>query len=207
MSTCSVYGHSTSELKEESEKKPLSLYAKSKIFSEDILLKASNENCVFRLGTLFGLGDSVSRIRLDLVVNILSMKAAIGEKLKVFGGEQWRPLLHVRDVSEAIVFAIKNNIKGTYNLCYKNYTMRSLGEKIIKIFNKDDLELEITDNFFEDERNYRVSSEKFRSCGWAPKYDLTYGIKQIRNIVEENRIKDLNDKIYSNANFTKELYK
>ena len=107
MSTCSVYGFSEGTIDENGFKNPLSLYAKSKIMTEEEL-KDHDDKCIFRLGTLYGVGDSYSRIRLDLVVNILTMKAALGEKLQVFGGDQWRPLLHVRDVGESIVFAIKN---------------------------------------------------------------------------------------------------
>ena len=44
-----------------------------------------------------------------LSVNILTMKAAMGHKLQVYGGEQWRPLLHVRDVAEAILFLASKN--------------------------------------------------------------------------------------------------
>ena len=79
------------------------------------------------------MGDDHSRIRLDLVANILSMKAALGEPLTVFGGEQWRPLLHVRDVSTAILHGIENNISGLYNLSYKNFRISDLGKEIKRL--------------------------------------------------------------------------
>ena len=116
MSTCSVYGHSNSILKESSRKKPLSLYAKTKIDAENMIMKKSKDSCIFRLGTLYGQGDYYSRLRLDLVVNILTMKAVLGQKLEVFGGNQWRPLLHVRDVAFAILFAVTNDMKGIYSI-------------------------------------------------------------------------------------------
>ena len=60
---------------------------------------------MFRLGTLFGVSDNFSRIRMDLVVNTLSAKAFFEKKMSVFGGEQYRPLLHVKDVARAIEVA------------------------------------------------------------------------------------------------------
>ena len=206
MSTCSVYGHSDKIIDEEGVKKPLSMYAKSKILAEDAL-KNRNNKCVFRLGTLFGVGDSFSRIRLDLVVNILTMKAAMGQKLQVYGGEQWRPLLHVRDVAEAILFSIKKDINGTYNISDKNYKIYDIAIEVEKAFEKEGMKIEIVNNLFEDKRNYRVSSDKFKSFGWSPKYSLEYGINQIKMLIKDKRIKNVYDNIYSNANFTSEYFK
>ena len=129
-STCSVYGINDDLIEEGATPNPLSLYAATKLEAEKYVLKNSQNFLVFRLGTLFGLGDRHSRMRLDLVANILSMRAAKGETLTIFGGEQWRPLLHVRDVSTAILHGLKNDITGLYNLSYKNYTISELGEII-----------------------------------------------------------------------------
>ena len=118
LSTCSVYGAQDGLLDEESSINPLSEYASSKIQAEDYL-KDTN-SVIFRLGTLFGISDEFSRIRLDLVVNILVTKALTDGKLTVFGGEQWRPLLHVNDVANAIENVLENDIKGVYNLHHKN---------------------------------------------------------------------------------------
>ena len=206
MSTCSVYGFSEGTIDENGFKNPLSLYAKSKIMTEEEL-KDHDDKCIFRLGTLYGVGDSYSRIRLDLVVNILTMKAALGEKLQVFGGDQWRPLLHVRDVGEAIVFAIKNDLRGTYNISDQNYKIVEIANEIKINFKNKNVDIKIENNFFEDKRNYRVSSEKFKSLGWRPKYSLKNGIDEIKELIYEKRIKNLDDKIYSNASFTSDFFK
>ena len=104
LSTCSVYGAQEGILDESSEVNPLSEYASSKLIAEKYL--ADSDSIIFRLGTLFGIGDKFSRIRLDLVVNILTTKAYIDKKMSVFGGEQWRPLLHVKDVANAIALSL-----------------------------------------------------------------------------------------------------
>jgi len=119
LSTCSVYGAQDGLLNEDSSINPLSEYASSKVQAEEYL-KGSN-SIIFRLGTLFGISDEFSRIRLDLVVNILVTKALTEGKLTVFGGEQWRPLLHVNDVANAIEQTIDSETNGIFNLHYKNF--------------------------------------------------------------------------------------
>lgn len=202
-STCSVYGMNNDLIEEGATPNPLSLYAATKLQAEEYVLNNAKDSLVFRLGTLFGLGDRHSRMRLDLVANILSMRAAKGEKLTVFGGEQWRPLLHVRDVSTAILHGLKNNISGLYNLSYKNYKIVELAEQIQKII--PECQVEYTDMKFEDLRNYKVKNDKYLATGWKPEYTLDDGINQIMSLIEENRIKDTGDVVYSNAAFMRKL--
>lgn len=203
-STCSVYGINNDLIDESAIPNPLSLYASTKLEAEKYIIENSNNYLIFRLGTLFGLGDNHSRLRLDLVVNILSLKATLGHKLTVFGGEQWRPLLHVRDVSNAILHGIKKDIKGLYNLSDKNYIISDIAKLIsAKIEN---VEINLMDMKFEDLRNYKVKNNRFSSTGFVPSYDLEYGIEQINRIVKEGRIKNTNNSVYSNASFIKEKY-
>ena len=124
-STCSVYGVNNDLIDESAIPNPLSVYASTKLKAEQYLLSNHEDCLIFRLGTLYGLGDLHSRIRLDLVANILTLKATLGEPLSIFGGEQWRPLLHVRDVSTAINHGLDNNIKGLFNLHGENQTIKN----------------------------------------------------------------------------------
>ena len=94
LSTCSVYGAQDSVLDEKSPLNPLSVYAVTKLEAEKYL--AEKNAIIFRLGTLFGVGDLFSRIRLDLVVNILTVRAHRVGTVKVFGGEQFRPAAPAR---------------------------------------------------------------------------------------------------------------
>jgi nucleoside-diphosphate-sugar epimerase len=73
MSTCSVYGAQDGLLNEESGTNPLSSYASTKLAAEKYIQQRNGT--IFRLGTVFGLGDTYSRLRMDLVVNVLTMKA------------------------------------------------------------------------------------------------------------------------------------
>lgn len=198
LSTCSVYGAQEGVLDESSEVNPLSEYASSKLIAEKYL--ADSDSIIFRLGTLFGIGDKFSRIRLDLVVNILTTKAYIDKKMSVFGGEQWRPLLHVKDVANAIAHTLDTQTNGVFNLHYKNF-------KIIEIANEiknkiSDVEIETTPLPFQDARNYQVSSDKLKDAtGFQATVDLTQGINEMYELISSNRIKDINDPRYSNQNF------
>jgi len=198
-STCSIYGINNNLINEEAAPNPLSLYAATKLQAEKYIRKHSDNYIIFRLGTLFGLSDEHSRIRLDLVANILSMRAAEGKPLTVFGGDQWRPLLHVKDVAEAFVYSLENEVTGYYNLSYENYRIRDLAYEIASVI--PETQVNYVEMPFEDLRNYRVSSSKYAATGWCPKYSLEHGIKEIRDVIIEQRIKNTEDIMYSNVKY------
>ena len=198
LSTCSVYGAQEGVLDENSEVNPLSEYASSKLIAEKYL--EESDAIIFRLGTLFGISDQFSRIRLDLVVNILTTKALVDKKMSVFGGDQWRPLLHVKDVANAIEHNISSDTKGVFNLHYKNFKIIEIAEKIKEKI--PDVSIETTPLPFQDARNYQVSSDKLkRETGFEASIELTQGIEEMYNLISSNRIKDINDPRYSNQNF------
>ena len=198
LSTCSVYGAQDGLLDENSSVNPLSEYASSKVQAEEYL-KGTN-SIIFRLGTLFGISDEFSRIRLDLVVNILVTKALTEGKLTVFGGDQWRPLLHVTDVANAINHTLDSEVTGIFNLHYKNYKIIDIANTIVnKIPNAS---IETTPMKFQDARNYQVSSEKlFNETGFRAEVELSTGVDEVYNLISSNRIKNVNHVRYSNQNF------
>ena len=180
-STCSVYGKNDDLLNEESPVNPLSIYAETKLEAERYLLEKKPDSLVFRLGTLYGMSGAFSRPRLDLVVNVLTQKAVQGETLTVFGGEQWRPILHVKDVAEAIRGGI---------------------ERIVSIVPG---KVEYQDILFEDKRNYKVSFSKIASTNWAPRHSFVEGVRDMAEVFSQHRIKNMNDPTYHNANYMKAL--
>ena len=200
LSTCSVYGAQDGMLDETSSINPLSEYASSKVQAEEYL--QNSDAIIFRLGTLFGISDEFSRIRLDLVVNILVTKALTEGKLTVFGGEQWRPLLHVNDVANAINHTLEDGVAGIFNLHYKNFKIIDIANEIIQ--KVPSAIIETTPMKFQDARNYQVSSEKlFNSTGFKAEVDLKSGIKEVFDLISNNRIKDVNHIRYSNQNYLK----
>lgn len=202
-STCSVYGLNNELIDESATPNPLSLYAETKLQAEQYLINNHDNNFIFRLGTLYGLGDLFSRIRLDLVLNILTKKATIGEKLSVFGGDQWRPLLHVKDVAHATKYFIENNYKGLYNLSSRNYTIKDLAEEVLNII--PTASITYTDMKFEDLRNYKVKNDKLLETGFTNFIDVDEGINEMVKIFKEGRIKNLNNEVYSNVDFLKNI--
>lgn len=204
MSTCSVYGKSDDILDEESPTNPLSVYAETKLKAEQYI-RDNHENClIFRLGTLYGVSDEHSRIRLDLVVNVLTKKAVEEKKMTVFGGEQWRPILHVKDVGSIIDYAINRpTINGLYNLVDENITIKSLAMRIAETLNGCNIFYQ--DMMFEDMRNYRVSGNKMKNeIACTPLIDLETGVHEIREVIFAKRLFDPNSSVYSNVAYVKE---
>jgi len=198
LSTCSVYGAQDGILNEDSSVNPLSEYASSKLIAEKYL--EDSDAIIFRLGTLFGIGDQFSRIRLDLVVNILTTKALQDKKMSVFGGDQWRPLLHVKDVANAIDKTLETDVNGIFNLHHKNYKIIELAEKVKEKI--PDVVIETTPLPFQDTRNYQVSSEKLKvATGFEALIEVDQGINEVYDLISANRIKDINNPRYSNQSF------
>jgi len=184
-STCSVYGKSDSMLNESSSTQPLSLYARSKLEVESILAKHPNV-LIYRIGTAYGASDHHSRIRLDLAVNFLSFKAVNEGKLTYFGGTQWRPFIHVKDIAKAFVNGLNNSAKGIYNLTTENYQIRDLAKRIGKLTG---CKIEATEQPFQDERNYHVSADKAKKAGLLKglKHNIDRGIKEMASLASFNR--------------------
>ncbi len=201
-STCSVYGAQDGLLREDSPLNPLSLYAQTKAEAEKYLL--DRDAVVFRLGTLFGVGDTYSRIRLDLVVNVLTVKACLYNRISVFGGDQYRPLLHVRDVAEAVVQNLEGRQTGLYNLHKVNVRITDLADMFTRHF--PGIDVQRTEVKFQDSRNYRVTSEKAeKAFGFAPKWGVEEGMLELKAIIQADRIKNVAIPRHSNHRFLKEL--
>ena len=132
------------------------------------------------------------------------MRAALGETLRVFGGEQWRPLLHVKDVAEAIVYGLEHNLSGIFNLSERNVILKDIAEEILKLV--PGATVEYNELPFEDQRNYKVKNDKILAAGWKPKYTLADGIAEIYALFKTKRMKDHTDPIYHNGNYLGKIY-
>jgi len=204
MSTCSVYGAQIDMLDEESPTNPLSSYASTKLLGEKYVKERNGT--IFRLGTVYGLADTYSRVRLDLVVNVITMKAVYDKKINIFGGEQWRPLICVKDIAGYVLEAIDENIRGTYILSEGNYTMKMLGELIGDMY--PDVEVVFTDISFEDARNYMVNNVKAElSFKYKPIYDIQDEIEKLREVFLDGRIRNVKDSAFHNGNYIKNWVK
>ncbi len=203
MSSCSVYGAADGVLTESSSLNPLSLYAKTKLWSEEAL--SSHPNAViFRLGTLYGASDIFTRIRFDLVVNTLVMRAALHNKITVFGGSQYRPLLHVRDAAKTIAENISTSSTGVFNLHSENVTIVDIADRVRSHY--PSVVIEMTQTRFQDNRNYSVSSDKATTqLTFCPQRTIHNGMTELKEILAEGRIKDTFTTRFSNYLYLKPL--
>lgn len=199
-STCLVYAIANGLLDEQSRTDPSTIYTKSKLAAEGHL---KNRNAlIFRLSTVFGIGDLFSRIRLDLVVNLLTAKAVLDKKMIVFGGQQSRPFIHVQDVAKAVVDNIDTVHTGIFNLHFENMTILNLAKKIQASI--PDANLEIKPSTVSKTGDYQMSSDKARRIlGFNPKYSIEQGIEQVKAVIEDHRLKDITNPRYSNEAFLK----
>jgi nucleoside-diphosphate-sugar epimerase len=207
-STCSVYGASEELLDERSALNPVSLYARSKIASERVLLSLASPQfapVILRFGTIYGLSG---RIRFDLVVNLLTAKAVTEGKITLYGADQWRPFLHVDDAAAAIVKVLEAPVSQVRNQVFnvgsdeQNYTLQQVGEVIRRLVPNAEIIHMGSDS---DRRNYRVNFSKIqRVLGFKPNWTLEEGVQQVIDALRSGVIADYRDARYSNVKFLKE---
>ena len=190
-STCSVYGAQPDRLiAENSEVDPMDSYGLSKFQSERAILQTYDYPTILRLGTLFGASH---RMRFDLAINLFIAQAMNKEKMTVFGGEQWRPFLHVDDAAEAFSFAVENKMEGTYNAVWKNLTINQMAKDVKKLIPS---QVELSKDIV-DKRDYRVSGKKLERFGFKAKKDIAYAAKEFKSKILEDVENYKQDK-YSN---------
>ena len=191
-STCSVYGSQPEKIiTEKSKTSPLDYYAKQKFLSERAIGWLNTAPTILRFGTLFGLSP---RMRFDLVINLFIAKALKEKEITVFGGNQYRPFLHVEDAAESIIFALEKDLTGTYNVMSENFTILNAAKKIKELTN---CEIQIS-NENEDKRNYNVSAQKIKDIGFKPEKNVEFAFNQIKKALEDDLITDYTEKIYNN---------
>ena len=203
-SSCSVYGLDKKNklLNEKSNLNPVSHYARIKIMSEKALLSSSNnyfKPTIVRLGTVFG---PSKRMRFDLVVNTMSKFAYFNNKIDVFGGNQWRPNIHVEDVADGIISIIKSKKKKIENQIFNlsndklNLQIIDIAEKVKATFKNAKLNVIKTST---DPRNYKVTSRKIKNkTGFVAKKSIENSLKEIKNMFRLKKIKNPDNKIYNN---------
>jgi len=165
---------------EDSPLTPISLYGKTKVEAENLVLKSGN-SLSFRFATVFGASP---RMRLDLLVNDFVYRAIYDSALVIFQGNFRRNYIHVRDAAGAVLHAIDNfeKMKGLpYNcgLSSANLTKLELCAKIKEHFPKF-VYMEAPIGEDPDKRDYVVSNERLEKTGWMPKVTLDAGIEELK---------------------------
>lgn len=198
-SSCSAYGVSEEIVNEESPLTPQSLYAETKVNSEKYF---GRQALILRLGTLHGISE---RMRFDLVVNVLTMRAILNSRVEVFGGKQYRPLLSVKDVAKYIATWVDQDWQpGVYNLASENLSVLEIAEIVRTEF--PEVQVDIVESHFEDKRNYRVDTCKAEKLlGFKGNLLARDSVRDIAHMIRSGRIKDLSDMRYANLSAIQNL--
>ena len=163
---------------EDSPLNPITLYGKTKVEAEEIVLAREN-GLSFRLATVFGMGP---RMRIDLLVNDFVYRA-VNDRAVLFESHFKRNYIHLRDVVRAFQHGIRNfdSMKGeAYNvgLSDANLSKWELCEKIKEHFPAF-VFLEAPIGEDPDKRDYIVSNEKIEATGYLPSWSLDDGIREL----------------------------
>jgi nucleoside-diphosphate-sugar epimerase len=204
-STCSVYGIGGDLLDEKAPLNPVSLYARTKIESEKIILGMGDDYfspTILRMGTLYGYSP---RMRFDLVVNTMSMKSFTDGQIQLFGGGQWRPLLGVEDAAEAYIKCLEADLRDVGNQVFnvgsdqQNYQI----QQVAKIIGTALGDIPISqDNSNLDSRDYRVSFSKLtQTLGFEPQQTIADAARVILEKLRSGAIKNPSQRIYYNHYF------
>jgi nucleoside-diphosphate-sugar epimerase len=192
-SSCSVYGQGeTPKLSEDSPTNPISVYAKSTLQAEQENLSISNNNfsvTALRNATVFGLS---TRMRFDLVVNLMTLSAFQKKRIIVMGGGlQWRPLVHVSDVSKAFVKVIESeNLKlssEVFNIGLDNFQIKNLAFLVREQIPLP-IEIDVAPDDI-DKRNYNVVFDKAEEkMSFRAEKSVIYGIREIYDALKQNQV-------------------
>lgn len=201
-SSSSVYGiKKEKNVTEDMELEPLTDYSKFKGDCEKILNKHNSLDFItttIRPSTVCGYAK---RQRLDVVVNILSNHAFHNREIKVFGGSQLRPNIHIDDMVNsylALLDAPSNKINGEiFNVGFKNQTVNELADDVKEIMG---LDVKIINTKSDDNRSYHVSSEKIKqTLGFTTKYTVRDAVSDLKIAFEKKLLPDsFNDAKYFN---------
>jgi nucleoside-diphosphate-sugar epimerase len=192
-SSSSVYGIKEEvDVTEDLSLKPLTDYSKYKALCEEVLLRERAPGftvLVLRPSTVCGYSP---RVRLDLTVNILTNHAINNGVIKVFGGEQMRPNIHMDDMvrvyQEALQWPAAAIDGKIYNVGYQNYKVREIADMVREVIGS---QVRIETVPTDDHRSYHVSSERIRrELGFVATRSVEDAARDLQKAFSENRIPD-----------------
>ena len=206
-STCSNYGKMENPdeyANEDSKLAPVSLYAETKVATEQFLLSQPKTNACkptcLRFSTVYGLS---LRPRFDLTVNEFAKELALGRELTVFGEQFWRPYCHVFDLARSVVSVIE---APEEKVAFEVYNVGDTSENYQKKMIVDEVRKVLPDSKItyvsktEDPRDYKVSFDKIRNkLGFKLKFTVPDGVRQIKRVLDDGFILKPDDQKYRNT--------
>ncbi len=205
-STCSNYGKMPDPAvlaTEQSELRPVSWYAETKVAVEKELLGTNGfrpVTTVLRFATIYGISP---RMRFDLTVNEFTMELMTKKTLKVFGEQFWRPYVHVRDAARAVVIVLEAPAEKVRSNVFnvgdsrENYQKKQLVDLILAEL-PEAAEVQYVCKE-EDPRDYRVSFEKIaKTLGYRITRTVPTGIKEVIQAIDDRIFTDFDQQHYRN---------
>ena len=192
-SSCSVYGQGDEpSLTEESSTNPISVYAKSTLDAEQANLAIADNNfsvTALRNATVFGLS---TRMRFDLVINLMTLTAFEKSRIIVMGGgEQWRPLIHVSDVAKAFIATLNSDNlainQEIFNIGLDNFQIKNLAYIV-----RDQLPMQIEIDLAPDDADKRdynvVFSKAKKKLNFNPVVSIADGVSEIYMALKTGKV-------------------
>lgn len=186
-SSGSVYGvKEEAEVTEDLSLVPVSDYNKTKMISERVLLSYRDSiqvKCI-RPATVCGVSP---RMRLDLSVNMLTMQALDKGRITVFGGDQTRPNIHIKDMVAAYLhlLALGEKTTGIFNAGFENISILDIAKRITGYV---PAEIDISES--NDPRSYRLNSDKLLATGFKPRFNIDDAIQEIIEAYRGGKLKN-----------------
>ena len=201
LSTCSNYGVSNGLADEQSELKPLSLYAETKVNVEKFIMQEVEgvDWVIARLSTVYGISP---RLRFDLTVNDFVMNGYRNKYLDIFLPQSYRPYVHVWDLAYILLKIIEDfdNVKNkVFNISFpgENYRKIRIAETVKKYV--PDLKIDIVKQGG-DLRDYKVDFSKLhKMIKIKPKFNAEKSVKEFLRLFEQGIITDFDNPVYYNT--------
>lgn len=185
-SSGSVYGVSDAPVvTEDTLLNPISDYNKTKMVAERVLLSYKDKMAVqiARPATVCGLSP---RMRLDVVVNMLTIQALTKGAITVLGGGQMRPHIHIEDMTDLYLFMLeKPELTGIYNAGFENRSIMEIAKKIAK---RTKAHIHVHESA--DKRSYRIDSTKLMAAGFKPKRTVKMAIAELIEAYNKGELED-----------------
>ncbi|MCG8564114.1 MAG: SDR family oxidoreductase [Desulfobacterales bacterium] len=205
-SSGSVYGvKEEAQVTEELSLVPISDYNKTKMIAERVLLSYQDQIRlqIVRPATVCGFSP---RTRLDVSVNMLTLQALTRGLITVFGGQQTRPNIHIRDIVGVLLHFMgpgRDHI-GIFNAGFENISILDMAREITT---RVAAEIKVTAS--NDPRSYRLNSDKLLATGFRPGFGVgtamdeligaygagilkdrenNYNIKTMKQLMEQGRL-------------------
>jgi len=185
-SSGSVYGVQDAErVTEELPLVPISVYNKTKMVAERVLLSYAGQMEIYcvRPATVCGVSP---RQRLDVAVNMLTLQALERGEITVFGGDQTRPNIHIKDLIRTYTHFLDSDCgPGIYNAGFENLSIGEIAERV-----QEAVPCKITTTPPNDPRSYRLCSDKLLSTGFVPKHSVAEAMVDLQKAYANGDVRD-----------------